>query len=715
MHGKAITPQGQLISAIVTIDSSSIPKHNYVAVVAPTVNDDSSHGYAKGSVWINTLTDAVYTCVDSSVGASHWAVSSQGVTGIMGINGIQGVTGVMGINGVTGVQGVRGERFEVDQYADLNEAKVTEIASSGATPENVYMLVVLNDTRSNKTTPINSSDLSRHCVMFDGSSWFDFGPFTGMKGENGITGIQGTTGVFDPSALNAKVSKSGDTITGDMEIGFNKFKNNANSQSANFVFVTEGLVLTYSNSVIYEKGVSIDSMTTSQFVALMRIFNPGLPALDSGINRINIIIDSSNGSYAVSLFPATNGTATIHSAIQTQITGGMGTNGTLTSIIWFNSSNAWMGMLVSHVEPEKHLKIDAGSLNVSNTKIINVATGINPGDASNVGQLAAKLSRSGDTMTGDLNIGTHHIKDSTSYSAMSFVPASVQRKVSMGTTFGNSGAISSFDPYGGVFYLNWDDYILSQSSTGNTLRISVGDPAKFVDVTVLSYIPVPFDPEFGPMPPGYLYISTDFATLAAAAGFTQYEIDTFSIQTYELFKMQTVAGSILTLSNDLDLGSNKILNVATGINPGDAVNFSQLQAIPAGVTGLRGFTGIGIQGQTGLMGLTGIQGQTGIRGVTGLIGAASSTAITPNVIDWNVDVSYASISANTTYTFSNNANGRTVVVVLTNTSGSQITITLPTVKKRSDFANTIAASSSCVFSFVQCNGIVYASSVTGLV
>jgi hypothetical protein len=51
-------------------------KNNFTAVVAPTVNDDSDDGYAVGSVWIDTVTDSIYQCVDSTVGAAIWIEAS---------------------------------------------------------------------------------------------------------------------------------------------------------------------------------------------------------------------------------------------------------------------------------------------------------------------------------------------------------------------------------------------------------------------------------------------------------------------------------------------------------------------------------------------------------------------------------------------------------------------------------------------------------------
>lgn len=46
--------------------------HNMSTTVAPTVNDDSGDGYGVGSKWFDTTADAIYTCIDATVGAAVW-------------------------------------------------------------------------------------------------------------------------------------------------------------------------------------------------------------------------------------------------------------------------------------------------------------------------------------------------------------------------------------------------------------------------------------------------------------------------------------------------------------------------------------------------------------------------------------------------------------------------------------------------------------------
>jgi hypothetical protein len=117
--------------------------------------------------------------------------------GIKGDPGDPGTPGVDGVDGAVGPQGPQGEAFQIDEYADFDEAKVTDIeANSGASPTDLYYFLVLDDNRTNQTLPAPlNGDMSKHVLMYDGSVWFDFGPFTGLKGETGDQGPPGVDGV----------------------------------------------------------------------------------------------------------------------------------------------------------------------------------------------------------------------------------------------------------------------------------------------------------------------------------------------------------------------------------------------------------------------------------------------------------------------------------------------------------------------------------------
>lgn len=48
------------------------PLTNYSAVIAPTVSNDNTQGYSRGSVWINTVTNSVYVATSVATGAAVW-------------------------------------------------------------------------------------------------------------------------------------------------------------------------------------------------------------------------------------------------------------------------------------------------------------------------------------------------------------------------------------------------------------------------------------------------------------------------------------------------------------------------------------------------------------------------------------------------------------------------------------------------------------------
>lgn len=48
------------------------PANNYIGTTLPAVTDDSGDGYAVGSLWINTVTNEAYRCVDATLGAAIW-------------------------------------------------------------------------------------------------------------------------------------------------------------------------------------------------------------------------------------------------------------------------------------------------------------------------------------------------------------------------------------------------------------------------------------------------------------------------------------------------------------------------------------------------------------------------------------------------------------------------------------------------------------------
>lgn len=93
----------------------------------------------------------------------------------------------------------------------------------------------------------------------------------------------------------------------------------------------------------------------------------------------------------------------------------------------------------------------------------------------------------------------------------------------------------------------------------------------------------------------------------------------------------------------------------------------------------------------------------------------ASSVISALDIDWSLSTAYyKDISANTTFTFSNVIDGKTLSVILTNTSGSSITITLPSPIYRVTGALTVGANEAVIYTFMRANSKTYMGSITTL-
>ena len=142
----------------------------------------------------------------------------QGLTGAIGPQGPQGPkgdTGAQGIQGIQGIKGDRGESFTVDEHSVvLTEAKIDTIEQDQSiSPENVYVIIVSLDSRTNQSVPFEiAGNKSLHCLAYNGSMWSDYGQFTGIKGDKGdqgIQGIQGSVGPIGPQGLQGLQGATG--------------------------------------------------------------------------------------------------------------------------------------------------------------------------------------------------------------------------------------------------------------------------------------------------------------------------------------------------------------------------------------------------------------------------------------------------------------------------------------------------------------------------
>lgn len=94
-----------------------------------------------------------------------------------------------------------------------------------------------------------------------------------------------------------------------------------------------------------------------------------------------------------------------------------------------------------------------------------------------------------------------------------------------------------------------------------------------------------------------------------------------------------------------------------------------------------------------------------------------SVSVSALNINWSLgNVFYKSISTGSTFTFSNVADGKTISLIVINTSGSSVNIVLPAgIKVRSGFSLAVPAGQANVYTFVVANSIIYATYADGLV
>tara|TARA_Y100000816_G_scaffold167886_1_gene120364 strand:+ start:7079 stop:8710 length:1632 start_codon:yes stop_codon:yes gene_type:complete len=123
----------------------------------------------------------------------------KGQQGEVGPKGVDGAKGVMGEKGIQGDAGAMGEAFQVDEFnVHLTDAKVNSIiATSGGTPNDLFLFVVALDSRTSNVISNMSigNDVTRHVIAYNGSTFISYGPFTGLRGLPGNKGQQGDLGL----------------------------------------------------------------------------------------------------------------------------------------------------------------------------------------------------------------------------------------------------------------------------------------------------------------------------------------------------------------------------------------------------------------------------------------------------------------------------------------------------------------------------------------
>lgn len=115
---------------------------------------------------------------------------------------------------------------------------------------------------------------------------------------------------------------------------------------------------------------------------------------------------------------------------------------------------------------------------------------------------------------------------------------------------------------------------------------------------------------------------------------------------------------------------------------------------------------------------------TSVKGILKLAGDLGGTADLPKIIkptstvallnvDWSLGyIYYKEISANSTFTFSNLEDGKTISLIIKNTGAATYNIVLPTVIKPASIDLTIQAGKQNVYTFIATSTSVYATAVT---
>lgn len=99
----------------------------------------------------------------------------------------------------------------------------------------------------------------------------------------------------------------------------------------------------------------------------------------------------------------------------------------------------------------------------------------------------------------------------------------------------------------------------------------------------------------------------------------------------------------------------------------------------------------------------------------GSVNAGLQSAIAASAIDWNYTHLYKTLSANTTFTFSNAADAKTIIIAITNTA-SNYTVTWPAAVKwtgGTEPTQTVGAKTD-IYTLTQINGVIYGSYVQDL-
>lgn len=115
--------------------TATVLKSNLAAAVAPGATDDSAAGYSVGSIWIDTIADNSFICVDATATAAVWNDLTAGGGSTPTGTGFRHVTA-----------GVEEAAAKLVDTADITDGAVTPVKASAPLRERTRFLEIENPT-----------------------------------------------------------------------------------------------------------------------------------------------------------------------------------------------------------------------------------------------------------------------------------------------------------------------------------------------------------------------------------------------------------------------------------------------------------------------------------------------------------------------------------------------------------------------------------------
>lgn len=186
-------------------------KHNTAASTNPTTTNDGTEDYGPGSLWVNTADGRLFVCLDGTTNAARWRE-------VLGVESNQFLPSAHGVVDL----GVTGTRF---RNLFLSGTLTTPQISTTKFTGNVNMD---NNKITNVGTPTSNGDAaSKSYVDTAVANLINSAPGTldTLKELADAIGNDANFSSTMASALNAKLSLSGGTMSGVLNMGNNRISN----------------------------------------------------------------------------------------------------------------------------------------------------------------------------------------------------------------------------------------------------------------------------------------------------------------------------------------------------------------------------------------------------------------------------------------------------------------------------------------------------------